>query len=102
TFVSANRTVTVYLDGSQVAQGVLAARPNVGNSIPVGIGHNGTTGSFWNGKLDDVRIWNIARSAPEIAGAFSAQLIGSPTGMVSNWYFDDGSGTNAIDNVGTS
>src|SRR5262249_2397992 len=102
TFVATSRVATIYLDGNQVAQGALGARTTIGNSLPLSIGRNGSAAGNWVGKLDDVRVWNVARTAAQIAAGLSAQMIGAPAGLVSNWYFDDGSGTTAVDNVGTS
>src|SRR5262249_33474071 len=92
TYVASSRTVTIYLDGTRVAQGALSARTTVGNSLPLSIGRNGSVGNNWNGKLDDVRIWNVARSASDISTNMASQYIGTPSGLVSNWYFDDASG----------
>jgi hypothetical protein len=55
TFVRSSRTLTLYLDGQQVAQGVLPSFTSTGNGFPLEIGRNGNTGGPWNGKLDDMR-----------------------------------------------
>jgi hypothetical protein len=102
TFVASTRMTTLYLDGVQVAQGTLGARTTVGNSLALSIGRNGSVGSNWMGKLDDLRIWNVARTPAQISANVGSQLIGTPPGLVSNWYFDETSGTTAVDNVGTS
>ncbi|MGH2490321.1 MAG: LamG-like jellyroll fold domain-containing protein [Candidatus Limnocylindria bacterium] len=99
-FVASSRQVTLYLDGVQVAQGTLAARTATGNSLPVGIGRNGTAGGFWRGKIDDVRIWNIARGGANIASTFGTELSAPESGLIGNWRFDEGAGSTAADMAG--
>src|SRR4029079_13250785 len=45
TFVASSNTITLYLDGTQVAQGTVPTESPTGNSFPVGIGRNGSTGN---------------------------------------------------------
>jgi hypothetical protein len=99
-FASSSRTLTLYLDGVQVARGKLASLSK-GNSLPVQIGRNGAvTGRYLSGKLDDVRLWSRARSGSDIARDYKTQLNGPQPGLVANWHFDDGTGTKAVDSSG--
>jgi probable HAF family extracellular repeat protein len=99
TFVASTRQLTLYLDGTQVGQGILAARSASGNTLPVDIGRNGSTGQSWNGKLDDVRIWNVVRTATEISTNYRTELATAPASLVGNWKFNEGSGTTAADST---
>ena len=71
TFDGASHALVLYLDGSPVA---CSTDPvGIGNNAdPVTIGSDGPTSSdtFWHGKIDDVRIWNVARSAAQIQSAY--------------------------------
>jgi hypothetical protein len=98
---TSSRQVTIYLDGVQVAQGTLAAQTTTGNSLPVGIGHNGGQ-NYWRGKLDDVRIWNVVRTAAQISSSYQAELGSAPAGLVGNWKLDEGAGPTAADSAGTA
>ena len=51
----------------------------------------------FDGWIDDVRVWDHARSAAEISGAMNCRLTGSETGLVSYWSFD---GSNLTDLTG--
>jgi len=94
------RTLTVYLDGVQVAQGVLGAE-TLGNTLPVQIGRSGPqSGKYFHGRLDDVRIWNVARSAADIASSYRSELSGSQAGLLANWKFNEGVGSTALDSAG--
>lgn len=100
TLTSATQQVTVYLDGVKVVQGTFRDTTDVGNSKPVDIGRNGEPVgyAYWNGKIDDVRIWNVTRTASEIASS-RRQLTGSQAGLVANWILDDGSGSTVADSA---
>ncbi len=98
-YSTASNTLTLYVDGNQVAQGPIN-RTSVGNGLPFQIGRNGTTGNYWGGKLDDVRVWNVARTGAQIRANLANQYIGAPTGLVGNWRFDEGSGSTANDMAG--
>src|SRR5262249_40169981 len=67
TLQSSSRMLTLYLDGVQVAQGTLAALTTVGNSVPLDIGRDGTSGNNWVGKIDAVRIWHLVRTPSQIS-----------------------------------
>jgi hypothetical protein len=68
--------------------------------LKVQIGRNGSTGHYFRGRLDDVRIWNVVRDPSQISGAYRTQLSGSHSGLIANWKFDEGGGTTAADSAG--
>jgi hypothetical protein len=102
TMKGSTRQATIYLDGIQVMQGTLS-RTSIGNTDPVSIGRNGapTGEGMWQGKLDDVRIWNTVRTGAQISANYRNQLTGTQTGLVANWKFDEGSGSTAFDSTAT-
>jgi hypothetical protein len=62
-------------------------------------------GSTWrnrhlDGKLLDVRLWNVVRSEEEIQSSMYSFLNGNETGLVANWKTDEGSGTTLGDATG--
>ncbi len=97
TFERASRTVTVYLDGQFAAAGQLDG-VSAGNNLPVEIGRNGRQSSkYFDGRIDDVRIWNTARNEFEIAEFYRTELGAAPLGLVANWTFNEVSGTTSAD-----
>ena len=52
---------------------------------------------FYLGELDEVRIWNRARTSEEINGAMRRSLSGAELGLVGYWKFDEGSGQDVAD-----
>ncbi len=71
------------LVGTQAYTGNIAA-----NSQPLLIG-TGQGGFRFNGDIDDVAVWNVARSATEINADMAHSLTGNETGLVGYWTFDD-------------
>ena len=45
-----------------------------------------------NGMLDEIRIWNYARSQTELSLNMSRMLNGNESGLVGYWRCDDGTG----------
>lgn len=101
TLTASTRVLTIYLDGVQVAQATLTAVSTTGNTAPLSIGRTPPGTDFWRGKLDDIRVWNVARSALQIQGSYRTTLGGSPGGLGGNWRFDEGAGLSASDAAGT-
>lgn len=65
----------VYIDGQQVSttlsQGGDLLPPNVATRLRLGYTGGGTYGQHWNGKLDDVAIWNSYLTASQINAVYS-------------------------------
>ncbi len=57
----------------------------------------GWNGRKFNGKIDEVRIWNIARTATEIVNTINADLTGNETGLAGYWKLNEGTGTTTAD-----
>jgi hypothetical protein len=49
----------------------------------------GRVDNFWSGLIDEVRIWNVARSQAEIKADMYLRLKGDEPGLVGYWPFDD-------------
>jgi hypothetical protein len=62
-----NATLRLYLNGTQVATRAVAG-PLVTSTGALRIGGNGIWGEFFQGRIDDVRIYNRALTATEIQG----------------------------------
>ncbi len=61
---------------------------------------NGTTDGFFQGQMDEVRIWNVARTEAQIRSTANSQTT-SGTGLVARWGMGEGSGTTIASSVGT-
>jgi len=52
-----------------------------------------------NGLIDDIRLWNVARTQSQIAASMNSQLVGNEIGLVGYWKFDEGIGLTAFDST---
>lgn len=56
--------------------------------------------NWYRGVIDEVRIWNVARSAAEIAANMNVTLTGTEPGLAAYWQLDEGEGDIALDRTG--
>ena len=88
--VNNNGVRTLYVDGVQ--QSISGASLNVSqNSDALKLGSD-YSGRFFDGKIDEVRIWNTARAPDEIINYMDSTLTGSEEGLVAYYDFNEGSG----------
>jgi len=69
------------------------------NILPVRIGRAAVGGNFWNGLIDDVSIWDIPLTLPQIRRLMYQRLSGNEKGLVGYWSFNEGSGTTTVDHT---
>lgn len=69
----------------------------VASSQPLLIGS--WAGQDYNGYIDEVRIWDHARTQEQIQANMNKKLLGNETGLYVYYRFDEGSGTNLIDST---
>ena len=84
-----------------------------GNAITYGYPNNSTLlgaeagssstpdGSYFDGKFDDVRIWDVARTQAEIQ-EYICEDVSSESNLIAYYRMSNGSGTSLIDNSSTS
>jgi hypothetical protein len=75
--------------------------PSIAGNVPISMGA-WANGRFFNGVMDEVRIWNVARTQSEIQSNMNSELAGTETGLVAYYPFNQGiaAGNNtAISNV---
>jgi ELWxxDGT repeat protein len=57
----------------------------------------GGTGAYFKGQLDDFRVWNVARSDPDIVANKDRRLSGTESGLLLYWKLDELGGDLALD-----
>ncbi len=93
---SVNHSMKLLINGNEVASRSFGNSIRV-SSLPLRIGwtheentpHSSTYSSF-TGQIDEVRIWNVARTQEEIQVTMNTMLQGDEAGLVGYWKFDDG------------
>lgn len=87
---SAAGSAVFYVDGTSVGGSGGLPTSVFDGMAPFTVGQLLTTPSqprYWDGSIDEVRLWNVKRTAAEIAASQSQQLGASP-GLVGYWPLD--------------
>src|SRR5438128_186942 len=91
--MTARGVIRFYVNGQKVSESSFAGDIPTTNG-PLYLGYNPSGGNeFANGALDDLRIWNVARTQAQIQSNLNHELTGTEAGLVGYWTFDEGSGT---------
>ncbi|MEZ4721484.1 MAG: LamG-like jellyroll fold domain-containing protein [Flavobacteriales bacterium] len=96
-FVLNSGTGYLYVNGTQVATGNLSTVNTPSGNTNLRIGERVPGGSIpFPGSIDEVRIWNYARSSAEINASMNDEFCSIPTGLVAYYKFNEGvaAGTN--------
>ena len=102
TYNSATGVSSVYVDGVLVNSGTNATYGLLSNNTTLrltfgsddaGTSPNTQTDRQFRGAISDVRIWNVVRSAAEIAANYQMRLAGNETGLLGYWKLNQGLGT---------
>jgi hypothetical protein len=80
----------LYIDG--VLESSLAATGAITSSTdPLSIGYSMGFNLYpFIGKIDDVRIWDVARNLSQISATMNSPLVGNEAGLVANYDFNNG------------
>ncbi len=98
-------TWSLYLDGAldTTASGV-AFTPEATSTQHAALGtamnSSGTPDGYFAGRLDEVRVWNVVRSAGQIAAARDLELT-SGTGLVGRWGLNEAAGIDVHTSAGS-
>ena len=99
-------TWNLYLDGQSDGTLVVGEPANAANLAMVGVGRafktDGSAAGAFSGSIDEVRIWNVARAAGEIAASFDQEIDVATTGLVARWGMNEDSGAAVPDSIGTN
>lgn len=96
---SGSGEMKIYVDGNLTgtATGYTGGMPT--NNDPLFIGRSydpAQTTNYFKGNIQDLKIYNRALSLSEVGQLFNKQTV--PTGLISSWDFNLGSGTSLSDN----
>ncbi|MBK7669535.1 MAG: LamG domain-containing protein [Sphingobacteriaceae bacterium] len=96
-----NGVMKLYVNGIAVATSTAAftSLPANSNEITIGEDPSIVVSEFFDGKMDDIRIWNTARTATEISTNMSNCLVGNEVGLKNYWKFFENSGNKVLDIV---
>ncbi|BBH40871.1 hypothetical protein myaer102_34570 [Microcystis viridis NIES-102] len=90
-----NQKLSWYINGVKVNETYTIFNSATPSNNPIYIGTGYT--NYFNGLIDEVRIWNKARTQAEIQADINRQLTGNETGLVGYWNFNEGLGNTVTD-----
>jgi hypothetical protein len=85
-------TITIYLNGNKVGSQSFSGSVVSYSYLVIGL-----WSSSFNGLIDDVRFWNVARSQSEVKADMNSAPAGNAPGLVGYWHFNEGAGQNVAD-----
>jgi hypothetical protein len=93
----------LYLDGCEDARLVVGRPPASATTQHASIGSaltsTGAAAGFFDGAIDEVRVWGAARTPAQIRAGMLAAATGAEPGLLGRWGLDEGSGTTAPNSV---
>lgn len=90
-YVRDQSTARMYIDGTQAGTHVPDYTFSASNRFSLGHEWDNTTSSDqFEGTLEEVRLWNTARTATEISNAMHAELAGTEAGLIAYYPFNQG------------
>lgn len=103
--VRKGKELKLFIDGELVGTKNTDVVYNTNTNIPLAIGAlnrgNGRRiGEFMNGKIDEVRIWNVARTEKEINDNKDCAITSSKRGLLAVYNLDTSTGDIALDKSG--
>ncbi|VAW47644.1 Rhs family protein, partial [hydrothermal vent metagenome] len=90
-------TQKLYVNGQLVNQRIGASFKEQSYMLIGAIRFAGVYQSFFQGEIDELRIWNHARTEQELRDNMSQSLLGNEVGLMSYWRFDEGAGNQTFD-----
>jgi hypothetical protein len=95
-YLNSNLETTV-LTGGQVPENISTQHAGLGTAM----NSTGAREGYFLGFMDEVRIWNSARSFSEIKTSLNSQIL-SATGLVARYAMDEASGNSMLSSAGPS
>lgn len=99
--VDGSGLANIYVNGTSVKSGNRQAlNTTAGSDLVIG-GNSWNSGNFFNGFMDDVRIYNRAITSTEVSDLYNGKEISS-NNLIGHWNLNEGSGTSANDSSGNA
>lgn len=90
-------TVKIYINGVLENSNPVSGNIRI-SDLPLYFGKAPWTNyNNYNGMIDEVRVWNVARTAEQISYDMQYSLTGSESGLVGYWSFNEASGLTTAD-----
>ena len=82
-------SIRIYINGILKASQKTNAAKLISSTDSILIGHSNLSGVTFIGNIDELRIWNAARTSTEILAAWKTAVTGKEAGLKAYYSFDD-------------
>ena len=82
--------IKIYINGVIDISGTSTNISSLNAPSTIRIGGIQTATNFFNGTLDDIRIWDYVRTEQQILGSMNTEMLGSEPGLVAYYNFNQG------------
>ena len=93
-----NRSLRLFLNGELVVEDLDFGDHSARTEATVQVGITTYNTNTFGGLIDEVRIWNIARTKAQIQATMNTTLAGNEEGLVGYWNFDNGTASDLSTN----
>ncbi|MCB0733682.1 MAG: T9SS type A sorting domain-containing protein [Bacteroidetes bacterium] len=87
---NASNPISLYVDGTLDTAGTIPTSINTGTSVDMRIGLRVDNANSFEGDIDEVRVFNYARTDSAIKADMFQQLCNAPSGLVAYYRLDEG------------
>ena len=101
------QTWALYLDGQlnrslKLPSALLPRSDSIQRtSLGSALNSSGTAAGFFAGRIDEARVWNVARSSTQIGQGMNQELAGPQPGLLARFGLNEGSGTTVDNSAGS-
>ena len=99
--LDASNDAHFYVNGLPV-ETIAGTNPANTTAMPFNIGRLANNIEYWDGLIDELRVWNTVRTDEQILESFNQSLNGDEAGMVAYWRLDEGGDATATDTANTN
>jgi len=99
TYSASGNFVRLYVDG-ELKDSKNAVGPLLYSNVDLHMGNSIYGSETFNGQIDELRIWTVARTQAQIAASMNVSLSGPQAGLVGYWKMDGGAGQSVVDSSG--
>lgn len=101
---SSSNPYKLYVDGTLDTEGTISTTLNVQQSINLRIGRriHATYTGYFDGEIDEVRVWDIARSATDLQADMNSEFCSIPSNLVAYFRLNDGAAGGNNNGVNTT
>ena len=88
--------VFVYLNGVEVFTATIPDEVTSSGPLNIGWDSANPTATYFNGSIDEIRVWSVGRTATEIRENMHLTSTGCEAGLLAYYQFNDGAGSSIL------